>query len=236
MKVSNAFCFGAARGVCVASVVLAVTLLGVICALATPGMRPDAQNRLKQIQLAFQIYENTRKELPPRITKDEAGNRFHSWRTLILPFIEEQAIYERCELREPWNSPRNCFLANEEVPLFHCLLDKSGDSKDTSFVAIGGAGTVWNRQGRKNRRTIPNPAKMILLIEIKNSQIRWAEPRDIDLDNLPSGVTQQNLLDWIANHERGVWAMFADGHLEFINTEMPWQDFMAMLVVPDTKK
>jgi len=37
----------------------------------------------------------------------------HSWRVLILPYMgeEEQQLYSRYNLNEPWNSPENHKLA-----------------------------------------------------------------------------------------------------------------------------
>jgi prepilin-type processing-associated H-X9-DG protein len=234
MKVSTVCRFNGLRGLYIAAVVLALISLQVICALATPGRRSECANNLMQIGLAIRNYDNVYRRLPARVTRDETGNSLQSWRTLILPYLERRELFEHCELREPWNSPRNNFLLGEEIALFRCPYTKGGNAKDTCYVAVGGAGTAWDRVGRLER--IPGTAKMILVIEMKNSGIHWAEPRDLDLDNLPKGVTKQNLLETIANHERGTFALFADGHVQFIEAAMPWEEFMALLVLPDKTK
>jgi prepilin-type processing-associated H-X9-DG protein len=66
---------------------------------------------------------------------------------------------------------------------------------------------------------------------MRNSGIAWAEPRDLDLSNLPPGLTPQNLLNSITNHPGVIEVLFADGHVEPIPTTIPWADFLAMLTI-----
>src|SRR5262245_11936139 len=87
---------------------------------ATSSPRPPCLNNLKQLSLALQNYHAMWKELPPLYTTDREANPLHSWRTLILPIIEQSQVYERCKLKEPWNSPHNRFLAEITLELFHC--------------------------------------------------------------------------------------------------------------------
>ncbi|MDZ4779774.1 MAG: DUF1559 domain-containing protein [Planctomycetia bacterium] len=47
---------------------------------------------LKQIALGLLNYESTYKEFPPAYTIDADGRPLHSWRTLILPYVEQQAL------------------------------------------------------------------------------------------------------------------------------------------------
>src|SRR5262245_6014980 len=48
--------------------------------------------------------------LPPAILYDEQGRPLHSWRVLILPYLEEEALYHQFRLDEPWDSPHNLAL------------------------------------------------------------------------------------------------------------------------------
>src|SRR5262249_54312552 len=69
----------------------------------------------------------------------------------------------------------------------------------------------------------------IVLVEMQNSGIKWAEPRDLDLSSLPLGITAQNLPQWLSAHSGGFNAVFADGSVRFISSQIPWQVFMAFL-------
>ena len=55
----------------------------------------------------------------------------------------------------------------------------------------------------------------MMLVEVKNSGIGWAEPRDLDIGQpmaLPPG-----------NHPNGNLAVFADGHTSFITKNVSTQ-------------
>jgi prepilin-type processing-associated H-X9-DG protein len=83
---------------------------------------------------------------------------------------------------------------------------------------------------------------------MKNSGINWAEPRELDLEHLPSGITKQNLLESLSDHttqnflksltnHAGCFnAVFADGHVEAIPVDITWDQFMAMLTIAGGEK
>jgi prepilin-type processing-associated H-X9-DG protein len=99
-------------------------------------------------------------------------------------------------------------------------------------VAVAGPGTAWHpSRGLAKAEIKDNPHDTILVVELKNSGIGWAEPRDFDLSNLPPGITKDNLLKSLSNHKGGFHALFADGHIEFIPDTIPWRDFEAMLTI-----
>ena len=58
-----------------------------------PARRNQCKSNLKQIALALQGYAQVHGALPPAYTTDADGKPLHSWRTLILPFMEEQRLY-----------------------------------------------------------------------------------------------------------------------------------------------
>ena len=60
--------------------------------------RAQCVNNLKQIALALSQYEQTYQALPPAYTVDAKGKPLHSWRTLILPFLEQSELYKKIHL------------------------------------------------------------------------------------------------------------------------------------------
>jgi len=69
--------------------------------------RMQCSSHLKGLTLAFHTYHDVYKSFPPAYTVDENGKPLHSWRVLILPFMEGQALYEKIRLDEPWDSEYN---------------------------------------------------------------------------------------------------------------------------------
>ena len=74
----------------------------------------------KRICLAFYDYHEKYGTLPPAYTVDENGRPLHSWRVLILPFLEQQELYDRIRLDEPWDSEYNRQFHDIVIPAFHC--------------------------------------------------------------------------------------------------------------------
>ncbi len=197
--------------------------------------RDACLNQLKQLGLAIFAYERVHGTFPPACTLDKSGKPLTSWRTLMLPYLEENDLFAKYSAGEPWDSPNNKPLAQRPLNIFQCPSDFGvafTNSTDTSYVAIIGPGTAWlPGRGIKWSEIKDNPADTILLVEIKKSGIPWAEPRNLDLTNLPPGITPQNLLQSLANHNGVFNALFADGHVESIPITIPWSDFMALLTI-----
>ena len=90
-------------------------IVGLLVALLMPatravpeaGRRMQCNNHLKQIALGLQNYADTFGCLPPSYTVDASGKPLHSWRTLILPFVEQKPLYDQIDLSKRWDDPAN---------------------------------------------------------------------------------------------------------------------------------
>ncbi|MEZ6114117.1 MAG: DUF1559 domain-containing protein [Pirellulaceae bacterium] len=69
--------------------------------------RSQCSSNLKQIELALHNYHDTFKSFPPAYIADANGRPMHSWRVLILPFMEQRELYDQCRFDEPWDGPNN---------------------------------------------------------------------------------------------------------------------------------
>jgi hypothetical protein len=87
--------------------------LGYLLAVAVQRVQDSADRitcNLGSLQYALHLYQDTHGGLPPAILYGKDGQPLHSWRVLILPFIEEHKLYEEFRLDEPWDSPHNLAL------------------------------------------------------------------------------------------------------------------------------
>jgi hypothetical protein len=57
--------------------------------------RSQCMNNLKQILIALQNYHDVYGEFPPACIRDKDGKPMHSWRVLLLPFLEQEALYKQ---------------------------------------------------------------------------------------------------------------------------------------------
>ena len=73
-------------------------------------------NNLKQMGLALLNYETTNQRLPPSGTKTIQ----HSWPVFILPYIEQQNLYEQYRMDKSWFDTLNNKATQTQVKTFIC--------------------------------------------------------------------------------------------------------------------
>ncbi len=86
---------------------LAGLVLPAVQSARAVARRVVMQNKMKDVMLAIHSYEAVHGSFPPAYTVDKKGKPLHSWRVLILPFLEQGALYDKIRLDEPWDSEWN---------------------------------------------------------------------------------------------------------------------------------
>src|SRR6185295_12482568 len=92
--------------------------LAAVQAAREAAQRTQSLNNLKQIGLAMQNHHSVYKAFPARAKLDNDGKPLLSWRVLVLPFIEEKALYNEFHLDEPWDSEHNKPLVEKMPKLY----------------------------------------------------------------------------------------------------------------------
>src|SRR5436190_1151666 len=118
----------AGRGFRFVRVLVVLSIIVILIALLLPaprstrpaGRRMQCNNNLRQIALALLNYEQAYKSLPPAYTVDAKGRPLHSWRTLILPYLEQEPLYRTIDLSKPWDDPANAKALETKLPVFRC--------------------------------------------------------------------------------------------------------------------
>ncbi len=102
-------------------------------------------NNLKQIGLAMHNYHATNGSFPPAYTVDKDGKPLLSWRVLILPFLEQEALYKEFHLDEPWDSPHNKPLIERMPTSYVCPSesDRRVDRGKTTYLTPRGKATIF---------------------------------------------------------------------------------------------
>lgn len=181
-------------------------LLPTISRARPAALRMQCTCTMKQLAIGLLNYHDAYGSFPPAYTTDNAGEPTHSWRTLLLPEIEEGVLYKKIDLSSPWNSNTNEKpLAKVPYP-FQCYATRwrNENPNKTGYVAVTGSGTMWSTKGLPN---VADPDNTIMLIEIADSNIHWAEPRDLTLDEVlePRGGKNRSRCDHHLIHEEGLF-------------------------------
>ncbi len=203
--------------VCLAIIVVLVALLLPAVRTAGPAARrAQCTNNLKQIALALHNYVQEFNALPPAHTVDAQGRPLHSWRTLMLPYLEQQALYRSVDLAKPWNDPANATALNARIGTFYCPA-ATGKENMTSYLGIVGPDFCFLPTGsRRLSEIVDGTASTIMVLEAGDENaVPWMAPVDAD-DSVVLRFGPTSIL----HHEGGTNASFVDGSVRFLKSSI----------------
>lgn len=213
-------------------------LWGTVSQARESSRRSSCNCHLKQFGLAMHNYHQEYGSFPPAFVLGPDGRKWHSWRVLILPYLEQRPLYDEYRFDEPWDGPNNRKLLTKMPQIFACpsrpceaqpsaLLaigvlacnDRPGPSVAngfTSYAAVLGQDCSFRGAQLVSLKEITDGSTNTLLIgESTRTKIPWTKPDDIDTAfhstlGDPAGFSGQ--------HGEGVMFLFVDGHVKFVST------------------
>lgn len=69
--------------------------------------RSTSKNNLKQIGLAMHNYHDTFRQFPIGATVDPKGKPLHGWVARVLPYLDQQELYQQIDFNQPWTADVN---------------------------------------------------------------------------------------------------------------------------------
>lgn len=191
--------------------ILVGLLLPAVQAGREASRRMQCSNNLKLIALAMHNYADVHKTFPPAYTTDAQGRRLHSWRTLILPFMEQRELYESIDLNKPWDDPVNQKAANTVLPFYSCPSSPSAASNNTSYQVVDDPSSVFPGATSVAISGITDGTSgTVMVVETPDAMaVPWMSPEDCDLQEFLS-YTQ-------ARHTGGFNIAMCDGSVRFFS-------------------
>jgi type II secretory pathway pseudopilin PulG len=200
-------------------------IIGLLIALLLPATRsagPAARraqclSNLRSIALALHSYEQAHYALPPAYTVDVQGRSLHSWRTLILPYLEQESLYQTIDLSKPWNDPANATALETCVSVFRCPA-AVGPKNTTTYLAIASPNGCLNlNEPRRLAEITDAHASTLMVIEAGDENaVPWMAPADAD-ESLVMSLGPATKL----HHAGGMNACFADDTVRFLKVSTP---------------
>ena len=214
-----------------------LAILFVLAALVFPATRRNPReaarrmqcsNNLKQIGLALHNYEQKYEMLPPAYTVDAEGKRLHSWRTLILPYLEEAALYAKVDFSKAWDDPANEAVRSKKVSAYQCPSNQSSEGNTTYLAIVGDRNILRPKQGRAFTEVVDGLSNTVMVFEADSLQaVHWMSPQDSSEDTFISSDSKSK-----TSHANGRNACMADGSVQFLSNNAS-RDMLQSLATVD---
>ncbi len=217
----------------------AILLVFVVFILLPHGnSRPVApiltcKNNLKNIVMALHNYAAAHNgNLPPAYTVDASGRPLHSWRTLILPYIDRRDLADHVDLSKPWDDAVNAEVRNTSPRIYVCPSADLNDTYTSYLAVVGPNGTLLPTVSRNLSEFDANGSEAIIVIDMGASQaVPWMSPQD---------ATDQMVLSLGSNikspHEGGTNVAYVDGSVGFLSEDTSAAELRNMITMPGNSK
>ncbi|HZZ77169.1 MAG TPA: sigma-70 family RNA polymerase sigma factor [Gemmataceae bacterium] len=174
--------------------------------------RQISVNNFKQIALAMHNYHDAVGNLPAHAIYSKDGKTaLLSWRVAILPYIEQQDLYNQFKLDEPWDSKHNIKLVAKMPKIYQMPPPTKAKEGETYYQVFTGEGAVFNGSKKMKFTDIKDgTSNTIMIVEAKDPVV-WTKPADLSLpkqadEKLPVG----------GRFKDGFNAAFCDGSVRFL--------------------
>jgi prepilin-type N-terminal cleavage/methylation domain-containing protein/prepilin-type processing-associated H-X9-DG protein len=214
---------GQKTGFTLIELLVVIAIIGIGIALLLPARRsarPAAYrnqccNNLKQIAVALMSYEADYHALPPAYTVDADGKPLHSWRTLILPYLEQKPLYERIDLTKAWDDPVNSAAGQASVPAYRCPAADCPSNHTVYLGIVAKGGCFRPAEPRPLSEITDDHAETLMVVEADSPHaVPWMAPSDADEKLLLSFGPESAFA-----HIGGMNVAFVDGSAQFLSSD-----------------
>jgi len=229
-------------------VVLSLLMLGILITAMLPAVptateaarRSQCKSHLKQLAVSFLNYLDTHRTFPIAID----GSPAISWRVQLLPFFDQEKLFETYDQHSTWNSEQNQPIAEIQVSTLGCpsrhapLTDKKGRYFSDYAMLTGPHTFSGDFQPRTPVGITDGASNTLAIVEAAGLNIVWTEPRDAQVGREPLGInfkgTGKNDSPGIMSswHVGGAQASLADGSIRYLSQDID-QRVLKALTTPN---
>ncbi len=189
--------------------------------------RGASANNLKQLALAMYDYHAVYSHFPTAAVFDKNGKPLLSWRVMILPYMEQEALYKQFHLDEPWDGEHNRKLLDKMPPLFAAgdeqAFKQALKKHETHYQTFVGKGAMFDgEKGVKFADVTDGLSNTILIVEAKKA-VPWTKPEDVPFDAGKMVPKLGGLFEGIFN------AAFADGSVRALPLTIKEEKLRALI-------
>jgi Protein of unknown function (DUF1559) len=206
-------------------------LLPAVQKVREAASRTQGSNNLKQLGLAMHNYHDVNGKMATNVY-DKNGKALLSWRVHMLPYIEENALYQQFKLDEPWDSEHNKKLIAKMPKVYVVPSAKPQDAGMTFYQGFTCAkGTsprsffIDDPKARTSFNNITDGTSNSLMIVEAAEAVEWTKPVDLVYD-------PKKDLPKLGGHSNGGFnALLGDGSVRFIRDTIDMMTLKAIVTI-----
>jgi RNA polymerase sigma factor (sigma-70 family) len=185
--------------------------------------RAESLNHVKMIMLAMHNHLASKQTFPPKAITGTDRKPKLSWRVALLPYLDQQALYQDFHLDEPWDSPHNKQLIARMPDVFTTPDAPAGDGL-TRIRVFEGPNTMFDgNEGMKIAGMLDGTSNTVALVAAREA-VPWTRPGDLPYE---PGKPLPALDD---RDSSGVLIGMADGSARFLAGAS--EEFWRKLITP----
>lgn len=223
-------------------------LLPAVQAARGAARRTQCQNNQRQIGMGLQSYHSTHNEFPAGAIEWRTGSnsqkRQLAWSAFLLPFIEEQSVYDSLNLETAFDSPENAAGAATMLSIYICPSSRRGARIVDGRGPCDYGGIYGERIVSPNR---PPKGTMLYDIAISMEHIKdgisntlivaedsefddgqWINGRNVFDQAFAINAAPSFENDIRSEHPGGAYGVRADGSVHFMDESMDLEVLAAL--------
>ena len=169
--------------------------------------------------MALHLYHGHYKSFPTAYTTGENGTPLHSWRVLLLPFLDQNELYKSICLDEPWDSEHNMQFHSQMPRVYECPLSVTQITRDkglTSYQWVVGPNTISDGSKTTTFDDVTvDIHNVVCLVEVIPTTC-WMAPIDIQENSLAGNFSFSRDFGVGSKHVGGMVIGMLDGSVQFM--------------------
>lgn len=224
----------------IVKLLLVLAIGAVLLAMLLPNVRRAGpatrrvvcKNNFRQIAVALFNYESDYGAFPPACTVNIDGKPLHSWRTLILPYLDERILYSKIDLSKPWDDPANEEAYKAIPSVYRCPSTESPRAHTTYLAIVTPNSCLRPAEPRQLSEITDGPSNTWIVIEAPPANaVPWMAPTDADEHFMSSFGAKTKFA-----HAGGMHVLLADGSVRFVSASLPVADRLALISISGKEK
>jgi hypothetical protein len=197
----------------------------------------NCRANLQHISMALLFFEYEHGRFPATVDPTKPDQPPCSWRVQTLPYLDHNQCFERYDVTESWNGPKNHLLADPMPVYYHCPGNDTLAPLNTDYLGVSGPKAILRDVGSTTAHDVTDGlTNTLMVVESHQSGIHWMEPRDMKADDAAMGINSRVTGGIESAHPGGANVAFASGAVGFISDSVDPEVLKAMTTINGGEK